>query len=136
MATQLLLRDVEKPREKTLSNDINWICESFGIYELIDKDKTAANIFRQLIESMAKEEGMTSTELSVKANVTRSGVLKHLKKMMIIGLVVQDGRQYRIRCSGLYRTILEIKHDVEYIFENMESMAIEIDEEVGIKQRQ
>ena len=60
---QLLIRDLEKPVDKTLENDIEWICESFGFYEKIDKEKTAAQIFKKLMKSIADEGKLTSSML-------------------------------------------------------------------------
>ena len=129
------MRDLEKPREKTLDNDIKWICESFGFFEKIDRGKTASKIFKKLISSMAECRGLTSTALGEESNVTRGAALNHLKRMRASGFIVQNGKKYVLRCSSLYRTINEIHRDIDRIFEDIEQIAIEIDERIGIQER-
>lgn len=135
MAVQVLMRDLEKPAEKDLDMDIDWICQSFGFYEEIDKEKTASKIFKELINSMNEGDGVTSTELGQGSNVTRGAALNHLKKMMNTGLVVKEGNRYLLRCSSLRRTVKEIHRDIDRIFEDIDQIATEIDDRIGIKRR-
>lgn len=133
---QIIIRDLEKPTEKTLENDIEWICESLGFYEKIDKEKTAAQIFKKILESTVKEKKLTSSKLGEESNVTRGAALHHLKRMMNSGIITKKGRNYCLRRSSLYNTIIEIHEDIDRIFRNLESIAKEIDDRIGIKRRE
>jgi hypothetical protein len=135
MAKKILIRDLEKPSEKNIEEDIEWICECFGFYERIDKEKTASLIFKRLIESRTNGGGLTSTALGRETSVTRAAALNHLKRMMCSGLVVKEGNEYQIRCSSLFQTVSEMHRDVDRIFEDIEEIAKDIDENVGIKYR-
>ena len=55
--------------------------------------------------------------------------------MMTSGFVIKDGNKYLLRSSSLYETINEIHRDIDRLFENIEQIAIEIDERMGIKRR-
>ena len=129
------MRDLEKPREKSLEGDLDWICESFGFYEEIDREKTASKIFRELLNSATEAEGLTSTSLGEGSDVTRGAALNHLKRMIASGLVVKDGNKYSLRCSSLYRTINEVRRDVDRLFEDVEAVAADIDLEMGVRER-
>ena len=133
MTVQILLRGLEKPLEKDLQTDIEWICRSFGFYENIDKEKTAASIFKELLNAMKKDVMLTSTELGESSDITRGAALNHLNRMLNSGLVRRKGNKYALRCSSLYRTINEIHRDVDRIFEDIEDIATEIDERMGIR---
>jgi len=135
MALQVLLRELEKPIEKNLEDDINWICESFGFYERIDKKKRASCIFKELLRALTDRKGLTSTELGQLSDITRGAALNHLKRMMASGFVIKEGNKYLLRSSSLYETINEIHRDIDRLFENIEQIAIEIDERMGIKRR-
>lgn len=136
MTTRIIIRRLEKPAEKNLNEDIEWICQSFGLYEPIDKDKKAKEIFQKLLETMAEEKtGLSSTEISRQTHLTRGAALNHLKKMIAAGLVVKDERTYCMRCSSLYNTIVELKRDMNRMFEDIEEIAKEIDERMGVKVR-
>ena len=56
--------------------------------------------------------------------------------MIKAGLVVKEGNAYYIRCSSLYATVAEMHRDVDQIFEDIESVAKEIDDRIGIKRRE
>jgi predicted transcriptional regulator len=131
MPSKLVIRGLERPHSVGIDADIDWICESFGFFEDIDRDKTAAKIFRELIKSMAEGDGLTSTSLGSESNVTRGAALNHLKRMMAAGLVVRDGNRYLLRCSSLYRTMNEIHRDIDRMFEDIEGIAREIDARMG-----
>jgi len=136
IATKVFVRELEKPVEKDMEEDIEWICQCFGFYENIDREKTAAAIFKELIESCGNGTGLSSTELGEKSKVTRAAALNHLKKMMCSGLVVKDGGEYKLRCSSLYSTVKEMQRDIDRIFEDVEEIAREIDERMGARHRQ
>jgi DNA-binding MarR family transcriptional regulator len=135
MAKKILIRDLEKPPEKNIEEDIEWICECFGFFERIDRDKTASLIFKKLLESRTNGGGLSSTRLGEETSVTRAAVLNHLKRMMCTGLIIKEGNEYQIRCSSLFLTISEMHRDVDRIFEDIEEIAKDIDENVGIKYR-
>ena len=135
MAKKIIIRDLEKPPEKNIEEDIEWICECFGFYERIDRDKTASLIFKKLLESRTSGGGLSSTKLGEETSVTRAAALNHLKRMICSGLIVKEGNEYQIRCSSLFLTINEMHRDVDRIFENIEQITKDIDENVGIKYR-
>lgn len=128
MPQEILMRDLERPGDMSKEEYIDWICESFGLFETIDREKTASKIFKELISSLDKGCGMTSTSLGQESNVTRGAALNHLKRMMSAGLVVREGNRYLLRCSSLKRTINEIHRDINRIFEDIEEIAAQIDQ--------
>ena len=135
MAKKIIIRDLEKPHEKNIEQDIEWICECFGFYERIDRDKTASLIFKKLLETRINGGGLSSTILGEETSVTRAAALNHLKRMMCTGLIIKEGNEYQIRCSSLFLTINEMHRDVDRMFEDIEQIAKDIDENVGIKYR-
>jgi hypothetical protein len=135
MATKIIIRHLEKPADKDVQKDIEWICECFGFYENIDREKTAASIFAKLLESMVDGECPSSTCLGEETKVTRAAALHHLRKMMASGLVVKRDGGYALRRSSMYDTINEMHRDMDRIFEDIEQIAREIDERIGAKRR-
>jgi len=135
MVKKIFLRDIEKPADKDMEKDIEWICESFGFYEKIDRDKTASLIFKRMLSTMGNGSGLSSTALGDESKVTRAAALNHLKKMMCSGLITKEGKEYMIRCSSLYQTVNEVHRDVDRIFEDIEEIAREVDERMGAKYR-
>ena len=133
MIQQLTVRYLEKPFEKTVDSEINWVCESFGFYEKIDKKKTSAAIFKIIIMKAKDEEGVTTKELGEHLGISRVSALNHVKKLMTAGLVEQDGMEYHLRSGNLQRTLREMRRDIIRIFNDIDLAARDIDAGVGLK---
>jgi predicted transcriptional regulator len=121
----------KKPAEHSVDGEIEWLCSSLGFCEQIDKDKTAAAIFRKLLESAHRGEPMRSDELADSIGKSRGAVVNHLNKLMGAGLVVRRGTRYELREQNLHNTLLEMRRDMERMFQDMDEIARYIDEEMG-----
>jgi predicted transcriptional regulator len=68
--------------------------------------------------------------------MSRGAVIHQLNRLAEAGLIRKDGRKYYLREGSVYRTIKEVERDVQRMFEDLEQMALEIDEELGFKRRE
>ncbi len=135
MIEQTLIRNLEEPFNRDPQGEIHWVCESLGFYESMDKQKTAAAVFTRILERARTEEGVTTTELIDEFGLSRVALLNHLKKLIAAGLVVQDANTYRLRAGNLYRTIREVRRDLDRVLEDIEDVSREIDVSLGLKRR-
>ena len=104
-----------------------------GFLESRDKEKTAAKVFKALLESMKQKKGLPSDELAEKTGLTRGTMVHHLNKMIQSGLAVHREGRYELRGMSLQRTVQEIKRDIERVFEDIEHIAKSIDENLNLK---
>jgi len=115
-------------RERPFSNDfdryLEWLCDSFGL--CTHECCSAREILLHIIKS---ENGISSTELSRKLNKSRGAVIHQLNKLMESGLIVKDGRFYRLRAGNMERTLEEIYADIERAFARFRKIAELIDEQ-------
>jgi len=132
---QYVLLDVRMPPTEDFDKDIEWICRCFGFLESRDKEKTAARIFKALLEAMKEKKGLTSDELARLLGLTRGTMVHHLNKFIQSGLVIHREGTYELRSMSLRRTVQEIKRDVDSVFENIEYIAKSIDEKLGLAYR-
>jgi len=132
---EYLILDVKMPAAKDLDSDMEWICKSFGFLESRDKEKTAAKIFKALLEVAKEGNGLSSDKLSEKVGLTRGTMVHHLNKFTQSGLVIRREGHYELRGRSLQRTIREIKRDFDRIFENMEQVAESIDKNLDLTYR-
>ncbi|MEM2094352.1 MAG: ArsR family transcriptional regulator [Candidatus Bathyarchaeia archaeon] len=129
------IMDLKMPSVTNLDSDLEWICRCLGFLEPRDKDRTAAKIFRSLLEAMKAGKGRTSDELAAEIGLTRGAVVHHLNKLIQSGLVIRREGQYELRGRSLQRTIREIKRDIDRIFENVEQVAQSIDKSLELVYR-
>ncbi len=129
---KVVVKRVEQPFSGRPVDELDWICQSLGFFEPIDRDKTAALIFRELVRATESGEALTSTAIAERVGMSRGAVINHLNNLMRSGLIVRDGRFYSSRSRSIFRTIEEIEEDVERIFSKMKKAALELDEELGV----
>lgn len=135
MIRRISLRKIEKPLEMTVRGDINWICQSFGLYEGSGKKNTAVVIFSRLLKKAGENHGVTTAELSDELNLSRVATLNQLDKLISAGFVIRDKTEYRLRSPNLTRTLREITKDMLRTIKDMEDIAGSIDDDLGLKKR-
>ncbi|MFH1257257.1 MAG: winged helix-turn-helix transcriptional regulator [Candidatus Diapherotrites archaeon] len=147
-AFKIVIRQVERPFSSSRDDELNWICQTFGFFEPrlqgieehkpVDsggkvRGKTAAAVFRVIVDGTEKGKPPTSTALSQRVGMSRGSIINHLNNLMRSGLIVRHGRVYESRSRSIFRTVSEIEEDIERIFQKMKKAAKDIDEEFGIK---
>jgi len=126
---RLVIRRVEPPFSKDPQKELDWICQSLGFFEEIDKDKTASAIFKEIVSATEKGVGLTSTAIAERVKMSRGAVINHLNNLIRSGLIVHEGRFYVSRSKSMERTISEIEEDIERIFEKMKQRARLLDQQ-------
>lgn len=130
---KIVVRRVERPFSGSLEKEFEWLCQSLGFFEPIDRDKTASSLFRAVVAGTEKNRPLTSSQLAKKIGMSRGAIVNHLNNLQRSGLVVRQGRVYNARSRSMFRTIEEIEEDIDRVFEKMKKAAREIDEEFGIR---
>jgi len=130
---RIVIRRVEMPFSSDTDHELEWICQSLGFFENIDKEKTASAIFREIVRAAESNKPLTSSELSTKVKMSRGAVINHLNNLLRAGLIVRDGRHYLPRSKSVLRTIKEVEEDIDRIFRKMEETAKKIDREFGLE---
>ena len=133
---ELVIRKVEPPFSTSVHDELNWICESFGFFEDIDREKTASFVFREIVRATEQRRQLSSTDLAKRVGMSRGSVINHLNNLMGSGLIVKDGRFYFARSQSMFRTITEIEEDIDRIFDKMKQRARLIDKSFGIKEKE
>jgi len=129
---KIVIRKVERPFSARAGDELDWICQSLGFFEPIDREKTASQIFKEIMKATDRGEALSSTAIAERVGMSRGSVINHLNNLMRSGLIIRQGRYYSARSRSVYRTIEEIEEDIERIFLRMKRTAQEIDEELGI----
>lgn len=126
---QIVVRRIERPRIETAAHELNWICQSLGFFEPIDKGKTAATVFKEILSSSENGKLLTSTELAERVQMSRGSVINHINNLLRAGLITRHGRYYAPRADTISRTIEEVESDIEHIFTRMKKIAKDLDDE-------
>ena len=132
MGRKIRLARLEIPPAGNISEDIEFICRSFGYFSQRDKQGTAGKIFQVLVEDSSTDSaGLTSDEIAEKLHLTRGAIVYHLNDFIAAGLVTREKNLYRLRSKSLQKSIEEVMRDAQRIFEDMMKIAHDIDEQLG-----
>ncbi len=132
---RIQIKRVEKPFSQDARDEFNWLCECLGFFEPIDKSKTAASVFREIVKATDQGEALSSTTLAERVNMSRGSVINHLNNLLQAGLITKHGRFYYARSRSVLRTIKEIEEDILRVFRAMESSARDIDDFFQLRDR-
>ena len=120
------------PKEKGLNEELQWFCDSLGLFGSRDKDKSCFRMFIILLRSLRNTEGLTSDELSEKVGLSRGTVVHHLHKLMGSGLVIQDKSKYMLRVEDLKTLVDEVERDLMQTMEKLRDVAENIDKRLEL----
>jgi predicted transcriptional regulator len=125
----------KKPNEENVNDELQWLCDSLGLFGERDKDKSCFRMFVVLLRALNasnKTEGMTSDEISEKVGLSRGTVVHHLHKLMGSGLVINDRSRYMLRVNNLSALIEEVERDLLRTMNELRDAAKDIDDRLEL----
>jgi predicted transcriptional regulator len=135
MVQQIILRNLEKPRIKSLEEDLLWLCDSLGFSSGRDTENTANRIVFSLLEKLSNDEISSSEVLAEDLDMKISRINHHLRNLNDSGLLYRKKRLIYLRGGSLKAAVKEMRKDSERILDELESIAEEIDSTMGLKNR-
>lgn len=136
MPQQIILINLEKPRDKKLEEDIHWFCNSFGLSSGRDTENIATQIVHDLLQQISEREDRVSSDaIAENLDVNLSRVNHHIRNLINAGLIYRQKRALHLRGGSLKAAVQEMRKDSERMFQELEEMAEEIDEQMGLQNR-
>ncbi len=135
MRFRVVIKKIDHPFSESVQDELDWICQSLGFFEEIDKDKTASAVFRIIWMATENREALSSTTIADRVSMSRGAVLNHLTNLQRSGLIEKHGRFYIARSQSLYRTMEELQEDIDRIFEKLKTRAKFIDAKFNQRMR-
>ena len=126
---------LRKPSSKEVNKDLQWFSTSLGLFGERDKEKSCFRVFLELIKAARRKTALNSDEIALRANLTRATVIHHLHKLIESGLVLPYNNKYVLRVDNLEALVAELKKDLMRTFEDLQDIAKDLDEELGLIKR-
>jgi predicted transcriptional regulator len=123
---------IRKPTTDNVNDELQFFGNSLGLFGLRDKDKSCFRVFIELLKAAKRKQPISSDELAYRLELTRGTVVHHINKLMESGIVVHEGNRYFLRVDKLKALIDEIRKDAMRTIDDLEEVAKEIDEELGL----
>jgi predicted transcriptional regulator len=122
----------KKPDHETVNEELQWFCDSLGLFGERDKDKSCFRMFVVLLKSLHNTPGMTSDDISDQVGLSRGTVVHHLHRLIGSGIVVQDQNKYMLRVNNLSSLIEEVERDILRTMEELREAADDIDKRLEL----
>ena len=116
----------------TVNKKIIWFSQSLGLLGERDKDASCYRTFIELLNAARNNVPMSSDNLAYRLNLSRGTVVHHLNKLRDAGMLRTTEGGYELRVANLEQLIQAIKRDLEKSLSNLQQVAREIDEEMGL----
>lgn len=125
----------EPPPQKSLDTDFEWLCRSLGLVGPRDASGTTTKVFKAIVLATQKYGGISIPELVEVLGLSRTAVVHHLAEIWNTGLIAKEGMRFRLRRYNLKDTVYEIEQDLTRIFSQIEKIAEDIDQQMGMPSR-
>ncbi|MEK6909436.1 MAG: winged helix-turn-helix transcriptional regulator [Nanoarchaeota archaeon] len=132
---KVTLIKTRKPQKKDLNADLQWFSESLGLFSQRDKERSCFRIFVELVKSARRKQLLSSDELATRTNLTRGTIIHHISHLIESGLVAQHENKYMLRVENLETLMEELQRDLQRVFEDLKTMAQELDDQLGLLKR-
>ena len=122
---------VRRNPHNDLNQELQWVANSLGLFNLRDKDSSCFRVFITLVKKAKRNEPISSDQIAEKLNLSRGTVVHHLTRLMDSGIVVREQQGYLLRENDLQKVVQDIKRDMEEALSELLEVAKEIDEKLG-----
>ncbi len=131
--TRITIIRMRKPAQDHINEELQFLGESLGLFSERDKDKSCFRIFIVLINSLRREQKLTSDEIADKTTLTRGTVIHHLTRLMESGIVVSQKNYYMLAVDNMEELVELVKNNLTKTFDNLKPIARNIDKKLELK---
>lgn len=131
MTPKITIIKVRRNEGDNVNNELQWVGNSLGLFNLRDRDSSCFRIFISLVKNARRNEHLSSDLIADRLNLTRGTVVHHLNKLMESGIVIRSKDGYILRETNLARLVRDIRKDMDLMMEEIEDVAKDIDEKLG-----
>ena len=97
MPQQIILRNLQRPNEVDVADDIEWLGNSFGFSAGRDTEKVTSRILKNVLQEVSSE-GSTSTEnIAEDLDLSIQRVNYHLRTLIDAGFLFREKRLIFVR---------------------------------------
>ena len=123
---------VRRPAEENINQELQWLGQSLGLFNLRDRDKSCFRTFIELLKAAKLRHPLTSDELAFRLDLSRGTVIHHINHLMGSGLVINEGNRYMLRVDNLRQLVDEVEEDMLRSFRNLKEIAEKVDKRLGL----
>jgi len=135
MYQHIILKHIEKPRDKLVQEDVDWMCESFGFRAGRDLDHISSKLIFSILRRIAANRRASSDMVANELHISPARVNYHVRNIIDSGFLFRDGHHIFLRAGSVKSAVEEMRKDANRIFDELSEIAEDIDGKLGFKNR-
>ncbi|MBW2989759.1 ArsR family transcriptional regulator [Candidatus Woesearchaeota archaeon] len=135
MHQEILLRNINKPKEADVHKDIDWLCESLGFNAGRDIEKTSSRVVHSILKDIVGGGFTSADDIARDLEIAAQRVNYHVRSLASSGFVFREKRQIFLREGSVKSSIEEMRKDANRIFDKLSVIGEQIDVCLGLKNR-
>lgn len=132
MHQRLILQYLPRPVRRELKDETYWLCDTLGLSSGRDIEDLSIQIVLRLLEESSKRDGIATEQLASLLGITPGRVNHHLRNLTRSGVIYRERKLVHLRGRSLRDSVLELRKDADRIFDELEKVATDIDEMMGL----
>ena len=132
---QITIKKVQKPQEKNIKKDIDWICDSFALSSGRDIGQMTKKVISSIIKNFSRHAKVSSEKIADELDINQSMVNHHLRNLSNSGMIYRERKSIMLNGGSLKAAVNEMRKDTNRLFDDIEEIAEEIDKDLGLKNR-
>ena len=90
---KITLWKIRKENSDNINQELQWLGNSLGLFNLRDRDSSCFRVFITLIRKAKRNQPVSSDEIAEILGLTRGTVVHHLARLIDIGIVIKEERR-------------------------------------------
>lgn len=132
---QIIIKNLEKPKDKDVFTDISWVCDSFGLAKGRDVNLVSIQILKDVLQRLSRQTSVTAEIIANDLDLNQAMINHHLRKIIETGIIYRHKKSIFIRGGSMKSAVDEVRKDVNRILDEIEVIAKEIDDSLGFRNR-
>lgn len=129
---KIIIIKSNEPTEDNINNELQWFCNSLGLFGSRDKDKSCFRLFITLLKTLKSGDELNSDQIAEKVGLSRGTIIHHLHKLMGSGLVISRHNTYHLRVDNLRELVDEVEKDINKTLRKLREVAESLDERLDL----
>ncbi|MBN1503007.1 ArsR family transcriptional regulator [Candidatus Woesearchaeota archaeon] len=129
---KIVIINSSKPSDDNINQELQWFCNSLGLFGTRDKDKSCFRLFIILLKSLKSGDELTSDQIAARVGLSRGTVVHHLHKLIGSGLVVSRQNTYSLKVDNLKELVDEVERDINRTMRKLKDVAEGLDDRLDL----
>jgi predicted transcriptional regulator len=132
MEQKITVQKVNRSSNKSIKEEIEWICDSLSLSNGRDTEGVSLKIMQELLNLFSKNELISTEEISKNLGIKPYVINHHIRKLMESGIIIRKKRKIALRGGSLSGAIEEMKEDSDAIFNKLLNISKIVEKEINL----